>query len=947
MPHRRFVPIAPLALALSLALGGAQAQPVSPPPGISAGPCVEGICEYRLGNGLRVLLFPDASQPTVTVNLIYAVGSVQENYGETGMAHLLEHMLFKGTPTHRDIPGEMKKRGIGYNAQTSLERTNYFASFPANDANLDWLLNLEADRMVHSDIARKDLDSEMTVVRNEMENGENSPVSALMQRVRSTAYLWHHYRNSTIGARSDVEHVPIERLQAYYRAWYRPDNATLVLAGRIDPARTLDAVARHFGPVARPAEPMRAFYTREPAQDGEREVTVRRVGDLRALAAVYHIPAATHPDAPALGLLGDILSHTPGGRLHKALVEPGLAAGAGSSAEQLRDPGLMTTVAVLPKDGDPAKAEQVLLEQIEQIAQRPVTAEEVDAARQRARNDFEQAYTNVSGVAMGLSDAVVAGDWRLYFQYRDAVEKVTADDVNRVARAYLQSSNRTFGRFVPTDAPQRVTIAEAPDAANVLRGYTGKRALAAGEHFDPSPANIQARTQTVVIDTGVGQGLKLALLPKKTRGGTVTVSANFHFADLDALRGRDTAAGLAGALLTRGSRDLSREQIDARFEALKTNARIGGSLQSAWIGLSTRREQLADALALAARVLRTPTYPDQEFEQYRLQAITGIEASRQDPGAIAGQALARHFDPWPAGHPLRFKSIDESLAAIKALTPDQVRAFHRDFYATAEGEISVVGDFDPVAVKQQLQALFADWKPRHAYAPIATAYTDVAPEQQRFETPDKPNGVLLANLNIALKDTDADFPALVAANYILGGGTIKSRLGDRIRQKEGLSYSVGSDLDADSSRDGRDDAGSWSVQAIAAPENLAQVERAMREELERLRQDGVGAEELRDAVSGLLTQREQARASDPAVAAGLVSNLFYGRTMQFAADLDAKFAALTVESVNAAIRKHLKPERFSVYSAGDFAGAQGKAPTKVTAGDAAEAGAKAAQTTKP
>ncbi|KWS05103.1 putative zinc protease [Lysobacter capsici AZ78] len=924
MPSRRSSALASLSLAVAIALGSAHAAAPSPPAGVSAGPCVEGICEYRLGNGLRVLLFPDATQPTVTVNLIYNVGSLQENYGETGMAHLLEHMLFKGTPSHREIPAEMKKRGINYNAQTSQDRTNYFASFPANDATLDWLLALEADRMVHSDIARKDLDSEMTVVRNEMESGENSPVSALIERVRSTAYLWHHYGNDTIGARSDVEQVPIERLQAYYRAWYRPDNATLVLAGRIDPDKTLAAVAQRFGPLAKPAEPMRAFYTREPAQDGEREVTVRRVGDVRVLMSAYHIPAGTHPDAAPLGVLDDILGHVPGGRLHKALVETGLAASIGAGSEQRRDPGLMTALAALPKDADTAKAEQVLIDQLEQIQRQPITAEEVASAKQRIANGFELAYTNVSGVAMGLSDAVAAGDWRLYFHYRDALEKVTADDVNRVARTYLQSSNRTFGRFEPTQAPKRVDIAPAPSAASVLQGYTGKAALQAGEHFDPTPANIDARTQTFTIDTGAGSGLKIALLPKKTRGGTVNVAASFNFANADALTGHDVAGNVAGALLMRGSKGLSREQIDARFDTLKTAARIGGGLQSARIDLSTRREQLADALALAAQVLRTPSFPDKEFEQYRLQAITGLEASRQEPGSIAGIAMSKHFDPWPVGHPLHALDLDESLAAIKALKIEDVRAFHRDFYGTAEGQISVVGDFDPVAVKQQLQRLFADWRAPKPYAPIATHYTAVAPQQQRFETPDKANGVLLARANISLKDTDADFPALIAANYILGGGSIKSRLADRIRQKDGLSYGVGSDLDADSSRDGRDDAGNWSVEAIAAPQNLGKVEAAMREELARLIKDGVAADELRDAVSGLLTQREQARASDPAIAGGLVSNLFYGRTMQFSADLDAKFKALTVESVNAAIRKHLKPDQLSVYMAGDFAAAAKK-----------------------
>nr|WP_175429086.1 pitrilysin family protein [Lysobacter enzymogenes] len=378
-------------------------------------------------------------------------------------------------------------------------------------------------------------------------------------------------------------------------------------------------------------------------------------------------------------------------------------------------------------------------------------------------------------------------------------------------------------------------------------------------------------------------------------------------------------------MLMRGGGGLSREQIDARFQALKTAARVGGGPQSASIGLTTRRDQFADALALAAKLLREPAFPEGEFEQYRRQAITGVEASRQEPGTLAGQAMARHFDPWPAGHPLRYRDLDESLAALKSAKLDDLRAFHREFYGSAEGEIAVVGDFDPEAVKRQVQALFAAWKPGHAYAPIATAYTAVAPERRALEAPDKANGVLLARANVSLKETDADYPALVVANYILGGGGMKSRLSDRIRQKDGLSYGVGSDLDADASRDGRDDAGAWTVQAIAAPQNLDKVEAAMREEFARLIAAGVDAAELRDAVSGLLTQRRQARASDGTVAGLLGRNLFFDRTMQFSADLDAKFKALTVDAVNAAIRRHLKPADFSVYLSGDFA-AQGKAP---------------------
>ncbi|RZA18420.1 MAG: insulinase family protein, partial [Lysobacteraceae bacterium] len=818
-----------LALACLIGLSGlAAADGVVPPKGITAGACVEGICEYRLSNGLRVLLFPDASKPTVTVNLTYLVGSVHENYGETGMAHLLEHLLFKGTPTHGDIPGELKKRGASFNATTALDRTNYFSSFPASDATLDYVLGLEADRMLNSFVARKDLDSEMTVVRNELERNENSPGNVLNERLRATAYLWHNYGNTTIGARSDVEHVPIERLQAFYRTWYQPDNAVLIVAGRFDAARLLSTINAKFGALGKPARALPAAYTVEPPQDGEREVTVRRSGDIRITSLAYHVPAATHPDTPALMVLGNILGHAPGGRLHKALVESKLAAFAGAGSGASRDPGTFGVVAAMPKDGDAARAEAELLRQAEQVAAMPVTAAELADARQRIANGYELSFNNVNAVGMALSEYVAAGDWRLWFVLRDAIDKVALDDVNRVAKAYLIPSNRTLARFIPTDNAVRATISDAPAVATLVDGYKGRAALEAGEAFDPTPANIAARTETYAI----GDGLQVSLLPKKTRGGTVVLNADFRFGDVDAIRRSPApAASFAGSMLMRGSKTLTREQIDKRFETLKTTAGVNGGTQGAGITLQSRRGELAEALALAADILRNPAFPDSEFEQLRLQAITGLEAARKEPGTAVGQAMGKAFDPWPADHPLRFRSIDEQLANLKAMKLEDVRAWHRDMYGTATGQISIVGDFDPAQVKPMLERLFADWKPRVAYQPIATRYHAVAAQQQRLETPDKSNAVFAARHNIALNDDDPDYAALLVANNILGGSGLTSRLGDRVRQKDGLSYSIGSGLSADSSRDGTDDAGSFSVQAIAAPQNIERLEAAVREEL--------------------------------------------------------------------------------------------------------------------
>ncbi len=268
------------------------------PAGITAGASVDGITEYTLANGLRVLLFPDPSRPKVTVNVTYLVGSRMENYGETGMAHLLEHMVFKGTPSRGNIMTALAQRGMSFNGTTSYDRTNYFETFTASDENLDWALQMEADRMVNSFVARKDLDSEMTVVRNELESGETNPVRVLVQRTLAAAYNWHNYGKSTIGARTDVERVDIGRLQAFYRLYYQPDNAVLVVAGAFDPDKALALVAKYFGPIPRPTRVLPKLYTDEPVQDGDRRVTVRRVGNAQWIAG--RVPHRARR-APGLG----------------------------------------------------------------------------------------------------------------------------------------------------------------------------------------------------------------------------------------------------------------------------------------------------------------------------------------------------------------------------------------------------------------------------------------------------------------------------------------------------------------------------------------------------------------------------------------------------------------------------------------------------------------------
>ncbi|HQE12001.1 MAG TPA: pitrilysin family protein, partial [Flavipsychrobacter sp.] len=412
---------------------------------------VEGITEYRLGNGLQVLLFPDPSKPTITVNITYHVGSRHEGYGESGMAHLLEHMVFKGSTKHKNIPAELTKHGASPNGTTWYDRTNYFETFNATDENLNWALDLESDRMINSFIDNKDLQSEFTVVRNEFESGENSPSGVLMERILSTAYLWHNYGKSTIGSKEDIEKVPIENLKAFYKKYYQPDNATLVVAGKIEEAKTLELVNKYFGGIPRPTRVLPKTYTVEPVQDGERFVELSRKGDVQAIAMAYHIPAGTHPDYAAVDVLNEVLTNEPNGRLYQSLVKSGKASSVWGWAAGLHDPGFIYINADVLKEKSLDDVKKTMFATIDELKTKPVTEDEVNKAKARLLKDYETVFRNSTRVGTLLSEYIGQGDWRSGFLYRDYLKKITAADVNRAAGNYMIASNRTYGTFIPSN----------------------------------------------------------------------------------------------------------------------------------------------------------------------------------------------------------------------------------------------------------------------------------------------------------------------------------------------------------------------------------------------------------------------------------------------------------------------------------------------------------------
>jgi zinc protease len=905
---RRFVAAAALALVACAAptprndaapaIGAGLAKPA---PVVS----IEGVTEYRLPNGLKVLAIPDPSVDTITVHVVYLVGSRHEDYGEKGMAHLLEHMLFKGSKRFPDIKSELTRRGARWNGTTSNDRTTYFETLSATEDNLDWALAMEADRMVNSRVSREDLDSEMTVVRNEFEMGENNPGAVLFQRVQQLAFVWHNYGNPIIGERADIEKVPIEKLQAFYRTWYQPDNAVLLLAGHFDEARALERVAQHFGAIPKPARALPTFYTDEPTQDGERSVTLERVGDQQMVVALYRAMAGSHPDYPALDVLVQILGDTPTGRLHRALVQKGIASSTWGAERQLHDPGYMYFGAQLSRDMDLGKARQALLAVLDDVTRNKITAEEVERARTRLLNDIDRAQLESGQLVRALSENAAIGDWRLFYLYRDQLKKVTVADVQRIADHYLKRANRVVGMFVPSERPDRAEIPPVPDVAAELKSYQGGERVSLGEAFDPSPQNIESR----LLRRTAANGIKLALLPKQTRGGRVVAHLTLHFGDEKTLMNREVACEFAGEMLLRGTKKKSRSEIKEAFDKLNARVSVGADGATAEV----RSENLLPALTLVAEVLREPSFPASEFEELKRAALTGTQAQLSDPGANAEVRLTRHLERYPVGHRNYTPTIEERLGWIRKTTLKDAQSCYRELLGATGADFSAVGEFDPDAVARSVEELFGSWRSPSPFTRVPYRHFDRPALEDQVITPDKANAVLRGGENVPMRDDHADFPALLLANYLLGG-TSSSRLAERVREKEGLSYSTNSSFGASPF----DETAWFRVSAIFAPQNRKRVETAIREEITRAVKGGFTAQEVEAGKKGLLAQRRLARTQDRALASRIASYLFLGRTFAWDIDLETKIAALTPAQVNAAIAKYIDPTKLSLVIAGDF-----------------------------
>jgi zinc protease len=512
-------------------------------------------------------------------------------------------------------------------------------------------------------------------------------------------------------------------------------------------------------------------------------------------------------------------------------------------------------------------------------------------------------------VASDLSENVAAGDWRLLFWDRDQMKKVTTADVQRVASTYLITSNLTVGTFIPEEKPVRAVIPAAPPLTAMLQGYIGSQTVETGERFEATPANIEARTRRSTVGS-----LKTAFLERKSRGGRVNGVIRVHFGDVQSLQNLGEVGRLTGAMLMRGTRKHTRQQLQDELTRLKATMGVSGDADGAAVSFETIRENVPAVLDLAAEVLQQPAFPSDQLDEIKRQRLAQIESSRTEPQSLASQAERRYLSPYAPGDFRYAATFDEEVASVSKITVEDLQQFQQRFYGASNAEAAFVGSFDPDAVTQALQRDFGSWKSPGSYVRAPAVYQATVGKSETIDTPDKANAVYFSDGTLRLRDDDPAYPALQIGNAILGGGFLNSRLATRIRQHDGVSYTVSSEVGADP----LDAVGSFSVYAICAPQNMGKVESDVHEELERALTSGFTAKEVADAKSGILQSRIVARSTDRALANALVNHLFLGRDFSWDAKFEHSIGAATPQAIDAAMRRYIDLQSLFTVKAGDF-----------------------------
>jgi zinc protease len=856
-----------------------------------------GVAEWRhRDNGLRVLSRSTPVAPVVGFGVVYRVGSRHEGTGHTGATHILEHLMFKGSRSFNrergtEIARVLHRVGAAFNATTWLDRTNYYEVLPAE--HLPLAVDIEADRMRGALVRDEDLESERSVVLNELDMGENEPFELLMKSAFAHAFVEHPYHHPTIGWRGDVETISTEVLRRFYDTYYHPDNATVIVVGDVDEETALEAVDRGFAPIPPAPTPVPKRAAREGPQRGERRFELHRAGELGSMVLTWRIPEGLHADMPALSVLTQVLSDGVTSRLHQRLVETNRCLGVHAYALELHDPGVFQVAASIAPGVPHREVEDAIRDEIARLCAEGPGTGEVERAKVQTRTDLAFHHESPAQIMSGLTEAIAMGDWRRFLRELELVSAVTADDLRRVASEYLDDRGLTVGWFVPETQP--VGAAREP--------------LPTG----PRPCFLRQPFAERVDQRTLGGGTKLAVLANP-HAPTVTVAGTVGAGISRAPEGRWSIPGLTAAMLDRGTRSHGRMELARELEdhGLQLSCRASSNAPTT-VAFSAQglAEELPRLTSLLVEVLRYPVFPADELAKLREKVLGTLAREREDTHALAYGELTRRL--YPSDHPLHRRSVELREREVESLARESLVAFHGANYAPASMVVAVVGEVEPEEVAAGFEAALDGWT-----APVGPAGVWPEPEdheagEARIEVADRPNlDVFLGHRGRLLRG-DEDYAAAVLGNSCLGQSTLTSRLGLAVRDRAGLSYGIYSRFFGTLGIPGP-----WACSMSVSADGLDQAAALCREVIAEYAAEGPGEGELADERTALAGAYRVGLATNSGVARELVTVLTAGQRVERLDRYPEELLAVNRDEVMAAIARHLDPSRLVLTVAGSI-----------------------------
>ncbi|MEM8867438.1 MAG: pitrilysin family protein [Verrucomicrobiota bacterium] len=876
------------------------------PEGIEHIRTLDDIEEYTLSsNGLRVLLLENPGLPVATVMVTYEVGSRNETTGTTGATHILEHMMFKGTERFNsadksDYSSQMERIGARSNATTWFDRTNYYATLPSQYVPL--AIELEADRLRNLRILKEDLDSEMTVVRNEYERGENSPVRTLLKEIFAAAFFAHPYGHPTIGWKSDIENTSVEKLRAFYDTYYWPENTVVTVIGGFDREQTLASIIEHYSEIENSPQPLPVVDTVEPEQIGARRITIERNGQVGVVMIGFRAPEGSHEDWAALTLIDQILGADKTGRLYRALEDEGKANATFTFGPKLRDPGLFLFGAYLTEQASHEEAEAIIHEEIQRLIKTGIGEDELTRAKSVIRAQTVYKRDGSYSIADEINECIAMGDWTQFVRLPKAVQAVTKEEIQEVAAKYFQKRKSTTGWFVPTKS-EPVAIASHEIGPNYYREPGMDAESAAGEDLPiDAVVDFSSKMQRATVS-----GIEVIAIDMPVKD---VVSFRGGFAAGDSLSPSDSPslASLTAAMLDKGTTRKDRFEIAERLDTLGASINFGSSAHAMTFGGKFLRPDAGAIVSLLAEQLREPSFDPEVFETVKSRHNASLLQAVDDPIYRAEASLTRLL--YPSDHPNFTPPIETLQDNLNSITTEALQAFHEAHYGPKSMTLVFAGDIDFEQLTAAVESAFADWTGGVDYP---SDQIEPAPAEARDEAifiEDKTSVSIRYGQSTGLRRTDENYLPFMVGNYILGG-SFESRLMQTVRKQAGLTYHIYSTHSGDLRTTGH-----WSLGASFSPETVDEGLEKSRAVTETWYHEGPSEDEVSAAIEALTGSYQVGLSTTKRVAQQVFSYVVRGFDATYIDAYPVKLSKINTAQVREAIQTYLDPETFALTKAG-------------------------------